>query len=102
MKCSRRKAPMGTTPLKEWRRRSRNEVPSPARNGATPAWILGTGRGATVLAVDATMIAPNLRFQKLKLSKLKLKLMIIVFRRKGSQGDVFLYHRRNARKASPR
>src|ERR1035438_801220 len=51
MKCSRRKAPMGTTPLMECRRRSRNEVPSPARRGATPALILE----ATGLAVEATM-----------------------------------------------
>src|ERR1039457_2092914 len=56
MKCSRRKAPMGTTPLMECRRRSRNEVPSPARSGATPDLIFGTG--ATGLAVDATMTAP--------------------------------------------
>src|SRR5208282_1112247 len=54
IKCSRRKAPMGTTPLREWRRRSRNEVPWPARSGATPDLILG----ATGLAVDATMTAP--------------------------------------------
>src|ERR1022692_191430 len=54
MKCSRRKAPMGTTPLREWRRRSRKEVPSPARSGATPDWILG----ATGWAVDATMTTP--------------------------------------------
>src|ERR1035441_922308 len=54
MKRSRRKAPMGTTPLMECRRRSRNEVPSPARKGATPGLILGT----TGLAVDATMTAP--------------------------------------------
>src|SRR5450759_2425366 len=56
MKCSRRKAPMGTTPLSECRRRSRNDVPSPARSGATPDLIFGTG--ATGLAVDATMTAP--------------------------------------------
>jgi hypothetical protein len=55
MKCSRRKAPMGTTPLRECKRRSRNEVPSPARSGATPDLM----RGATGLAVDATMTAPE-------------------------------------------
>src|SRR5271157_191640 len=56
MKCSRRKAPMGTMPVMECKRRSRNEVPSPARKGATPGLIFGTG--ATGLAVDATMTAP--------------------------------------------
>jgi len=45
---------MGTTPLRECRRRSRNEVPSPARSGATPDLILGAMR----LAVDAEMTAP--------------------------------------------
>jgi hypothetical protein len=62
---------MGTTPLKEWRRRSRNEVPSPARNGATPGLILGAEWGATVLAVDATMIAPYLFDFKTKTFKTK-------------------------------
>src|SRR5580704_13636540 len=61
MKCSRRKAPMGTTPLRECRRRNRNEVPSPARSGATPDLILGeTLVGVLGLAVDATMTAPYL------------------------------------------
>src|ERR1700675_3200046 len=61
MKCSRRKAPMGTTPLRECRRRNRNEVPSPARSGATPDLILGeTLLGVVGLAVDATMTAPYL------------------------------------------
>jgi len=41
---------MGTMPVSECRRRSRNELPSPARKGATPGLILG----ATELA-DATM-----------------------------------------------
>src|SRR5208283_688503 len=50
MKCSSRNAPMGTMPVKECRRRSRNEFPSPARRGATPGLIRGT-----VEAVDATM-----------------------------------------------
>jgi len=45
---------MGTTPLRECRRRSRNEVPSPARSGATPDLILRAMR----LAVDAEMTAP--------------------------------------------
>src|SRR5271165_1691479 len=58
MKCSRRKAPIGTMPLSECRRRNRNEVPSPARSGATPGLIFGAGCGTTGLAVDATMTAP--------------------------------------------
>lgn len=50
---------MGRTPLRECRRRSRNEVPSPARSGATPDLILGeTLLGVMGLAVDATMTAP--------------------------------------------
>jgi hypothetical protein len=50
---------MGTTPLSECRRRSRNEVPSPARSGATPDLILGvTLLGVRGLAVDAVMTAP--------------------------------------------
>lgn len=47
---------MGTTPLRECRRRSRNEMPSPARSGATPDLIFGAE--ATGLPVDATMTAP--------------------------------------------
>src|ERR1700681_1687944 len=59
MKCSRRKAPMGTTPLRECRRRSRNDVPSPARNGATPGLMLGVSLLEVMgLAVDAMMTAP--------------------------------------------
>src|ERR1017187_2675632 len=54
MKCSRRKAPIGTTPVSECKRRSRNDVPWPARKGATPDLILE----ATGLAVDATITAP--------------------------------------------
>src|ERR1700684_668287 len=54
MKCSRTKAPMGTTPLRECKRRNRKEVPCPARSGATPDLTLG----ATGLAVDATITAP--------------------------------------------
>ena len=45
---------MGTTPVSECKRRSRNEVPWPARKGATPDLILE----ATGLAVDATITAP--------------------------------------------
>src|ERR1700688_3461953 len=47
---------MGTTPLSKCRRRSQNDVPWPARNGATPDSIVGTG--VTGLALAATMIAP--------------------------------------------
>src|SRR5450432_191558 len=39
MKCSSRKSPMGTMPLSECSRRNRNDVPAPARSGATPALI---------------------------------------------------------------
>src|SRR5208282_3221949 len=74
MKCSRRKAPIGTTPLSECRRRSRKDVPSPARSGATPDLILG----AAGLAVDATMTAPYI--------VRKCKLAIIVLCGSGSQG----------------
>ena len=50
---------MGTTPLSECRRRSRNEVPSPARSGATPDLILGvTLLEVRGLDVDAVMTAP--------------------------------------------
>ena len=50
---------MGTTPLSECRRRSRNEVPSPARSGATPDLILGvTLLEVKGLDVDAVMTAP--------------------------------------------
>src|SRR6266496_1906164 len=60
MKCSRRKAPMGTMPVRECKRRNRNDVPSPARRGATPGLIFGVGigPGATGWADDATMAAP--------------------------------------------
>src|ERR1039458_5535478 len=51
MKCSRRNAPMGPMPESECRRRSRNELPTPARKGATPGLILG----AAGLAGEATM-----------------------------------------------
>src|SRR3984893_18766817 len=83
MKCSRRKAPMGTTPLRECRRRSRNEVPSPARSAATPDLILGEALlGVMGLGVDATMTAPFL----LQFANRQIKLMIIVLSGKGSQG----------------
>src|SRR6266853_6478892 len=36
MKCSSRNAPIGTIPLRECRRRRRNEWPLPARIGGTP------------------------------------------------------------------
>src|SRR5215475_2612391 len=52
--CSKRKAPTGMIPVRECRRRSRNDVPWPARSGATPR--LRTG--AAGLAVVATMTAP--------------------------------------------
>ena len=45
---------MGTTPLRECKRRNTKEVPCPARSGATPDLTLG----ATGLAVDATITAP--------------------------------------------
>src|SRR6202023_3561174 len=90
MKCSRRKAPMGTTPLRECRRRSRNEVPSPARSGATPDFILGeTLLGVMGLAVDATMTAPYVvqcANENVRTKTCELKLMIIVLSGKGSQG----------------
>src|SRR5208282_949444 len=77
MKCSSRKAPMGTTPLMECRRRRRNEVPSPARSGATPDLICG----ATELAADATMTAPYVIQM--------CKLVIIGLRWKRSQGEMW-------------
>src|SRR5215470_8761207 len=52
--CSKRKAPTGMIPVRECRRRSRNDVPCPARSGATPR--LRTG--AAGLAVVATMSLP--------------------------------------------
>src|SRR5271169_5072685 len=36
MKCSIRNAPMGTMPVRECSRRSRNELPCPARSAGTP------------------------------------------------------------------
>jgi hypothetical protein len=53
--CSNRKAPTGMMPVSECRRRSRNDVPCPARSGATPPFKL---TGAAGLAVVATMTAP--------------------------------------------
>ena len=51
---------MGTTPLRECRRRTRNDVPSPVRSGATPGLMLGVSLLEVMgLAVDATMTAPN-------------------------------------------
>src|SRR6202008_3343214 len=53
--CSKRNAPTGMIPVSECRRRSRNDVPCPARSGATPRLIVA---GAAGLAVVATMTAP--------------------------------------------
>src|SRR5271169_4247015 len=36
MRCSTRKAPMGTMPVSECNLRNRNELPSPARSDGTP------------------------------------------------------------------
>src|SRR5215469_13139092 len=53
--CSKRNAPTGMIPVSECRRRSRNDVPRPARRGATPRRIVAdAGR----LAGVATMTAP--------------------------------------------
>src|SRR6267378_3086789 len=53
-RCSQRNAPTGMMPVSECRRRRRNDVPWPARNGATPGLSV---LGAAGLAV-ATMTAP--------------------------------------------
>src|SRR6266436_3751754 len=53
-RCSQRNAPTGMMPVSECRRRKRNDVPWPARNGATPGLSV---MGAAGLAV-ATMTAP--------------------------------------------
>src|SRR5215475_14967930 len=52
--CSKRKAPTGRIPVRECRRRSRNDVPCPARSGATPCFRTGVAGRAVV----ATMSAP--------------------------------------------
>src|ERR1700756_2411805 len=60
MKCSTRKAPTGTIPLRECRGRRRKEDPLPRPNGATPRF---TAIGAA--AVVATMTAPyGFKFEK--------------------------------------
>src|SRR5262249_9109424 len=48
-KCSTRKAPIGTMPVSECKRRQKNECPCPARSGATPPLSCA---GAAGLAVD--------------------------------------------------
>src|SRR6266480_2932584 len=47
-KCSIRKNPIGTIPVSECKRRSRNECPCMARSGATP--LISTGDELTVEA----------------------------------------------------
>src|SRR5258706_7603474 len=74
--CSKRKAPTGTMPVSECNRRKRNDVPWPARNGATPCTVLFATSGAVELAADATnrsydflfarMIASAYRFRNAK------------------------------------
>jgi hypothetical protein len=51
--CSKRNAPTGTMPESECSRRKTNEIPLPARNGATP-WAALVTTGAVELAADAT------------------------------------------------
>src|SRR5215467_12180359 len=58
MKCSRRKAPTGTIPVSECKRRNRNEVPCPARRGATPDLSL---TGAAVEAKGPLLICSAIR-----------------------------------------
>src|SRR5215472_11816352 len=53
--CSNKNAPTGMIPVSECSRRSKKDVPCPARNGATPCLTLA---GAAGLAVVATMTAP--------------------------------------------
>src|SRR5437660_12403814 len=53
--CSKRNAPTGIIPVRECSRRKKNDVPWPARKGATPRLML---IGAAGLAVVATMTAP--------------------------------------------
>src|SRR6266567_2003649 len=74
MKCSTKKAPMGTMPDKECRRRKRNEVPCPARRGATPRLIIG-GAGLAVAATETLLVSSNVRRE----------LFIILSPGKGSQ-----------------
>ena len=39
IKCSRRNSPIGTMPVRECKRRNQNDLPTPARSGATPGLI---------------------------------------------------------------
>src|SRR5262245_27176936 len=52
--CSKRNAPTGMMPVSECRRRRKNELPFPARKGATPGLTTTGGAGLAV----ATMTAP--------------------------------------------
>src|ERR1700761_9093307 len=49
--CSTRNAPMGTTPLREWSLRRKNEWPWPARRGGTPRVRAGAAGLAVVAMV---------------------------------------------------
>src|ERR1017187_1648209 len=48
MKCSTRKAPTGTIPLRECNRRRRKELPCPARKGGTPLRVTVLAEAATI------------------------------------------------------
>src|ERR1700685_1385351 len=61
--CSSKNAPTGTMPESECSRRSRNEVPCPARSGATRCAAPGVAGGAVVLA-DATKAPYEFEEQK--------------------------------------
>src|SRR5215467_13244034 len=50
-----RNTPTGIMPVKECRRRQKNECPCPARNGATPARIV---TGVVVLGADTATTLP--------------------------------------------
>src|SRR5438445_2646086 len=59
-KCSTRNKPIGTIPLRECSRRSRNECPFPARSGATPLFT----RTGSELVVDDTKVPSGIRDQE--------------------------------------
>src|SRR5215510_12038896 len=62
-KCSIKNNPMGTMPVSECSRRSRNEWPCPARNGATPV-LISTVDELSVQATDYYLGHPEPKSRK--------------------------------------
>jgi hypothetical protein len=72
-KCSIRNRPTGMIPVSECKRRSRNECPCPARNGAIPLALVGDE-----LTVEAT--------HSLLSSEMSTELFIMLAQERVSQG----------------